>query len=232
MTSVSSILDSILPKDGLPYWAEARGIEGTITALQQGKLDLMCTPEQAVAEVRRLKLGAEAARNKAAGRGLDVHGLLGEYMTTGRLPSSDRVQPEDTGYYQALCRFLAEEQPEPEQVEELVCEPDEGYAGRSDLVAIRKNLRVRYEYKTNNRCQIFPQAHLQAGLYERAAIYDGDEPCDILELIGLAEDGNWRSMAVAATEKTLDATLTWWRELKPVNNICALANRDERQQRR
>lgn len=232
VTSVSSVLDLILPKPGLPVWAEARGIEGVIIALQEGKLDLMCTPEQAIARVRELGLGAEGARDEAAGRGLDIHGLLSEYMETGSLPSSDRVHPDDMGYYQALCKFLVAEDPEPEQVEELVCHPVEGYAGRCDLVGKAGGFRKRYDAKTSEKLQIYTGAHVQVGLYERAGIESGDEPCDLLQVVAFAANGEWRPMAVAATPKALDAALEWWREVKPINSACESANRVEKEARR
>jgi hypothetical protein len=231
MTSVSSILADILPKGGLPHWAEERGIEGTILAIQEGKLDLLCTPEQAIARVRELGLGAEGARDEAAGRGLDIHGLLSDYMETGSLPSSERVHPDDIGYYQALCKFLAAENPEPEQVEELVCDPTEGYAGRCDLVGRAGGFRKRWDAKTSEKLQIYPGAHVQVGLYENAGRVCGDEPNDLLEVVAFAADGNWRPMPVAATNKTLTAALNWWREVRPLNSVCESANRIEKEAR-
>lgn len=232
VTSVSSILDEILPKPGIPHWAEARGIEGVILAMQRGLLNMTCTPEQAIKRVRELGLGMEGARDEAASRGLDIHGLLSDYMETGSLPTRDRVHPDDYGFHQALCRFLVDEDPEPEQVEELVCDPKEGYAGRCDLVARAGGFRKRYDAKTSEKCQIYPGAHVQVGLYERGGQAVGDEPCDLLEVVALAADGNYRKAAVAATPKALDVALEWWREVKPINSTCESTNRIEKEARR
>jgi hypothetical protein len=232
MTSVSSFLEVILPKPGLPSWYEKHGIEGTIYALNAGAMALTVPPEHAVRIVRQGGWGAEAARDAHAERGIDIHELLREYAETGMAPSSLDVLPEDMGYYRALCKFLVAEDPEPEQVEELVCDPTAGYAGRSDLVARAGGFRKRYDAKTSEEAQIYPGAHVQVGLYERGGIASGDEPCDLLEVVVFAADGSFRTMPVGATPRLLDVALDWWREIRPVNSACESANRVEKEARR
>lgn len=233
LASVSSLLDLILPKPGLPPWAEARGIEGAIEAVRLGEIDPdKIAPGEATERVRGLRLGADRARDDAADRGLGIHEPLREYMETGNAPSSRDILPENLGYYKALCRWLAKVNPEPEQVEELVCDPQNGYAGRSDLVANAGGLRIRYDAKTNEKCQIWPGAHVQTRLYENAAVASGDEPADLLHVVVFAADGEYREMACAATDETLSAALEWWRQVRPVNSVCESANRVEREARR
>jgi hypothetical protein len=231
--SVSSVLDMILPKPGLPPWAEKQGIEGAIKAVRLGEIDpYTIAPGEATERVRGLRLGADRARDDAADRGLNVHDLLREYMETGNAPSRDRVLPEHAGYHQALCRFLLKTNLEPLLVEELVCDPSNGYAGRSDLVAMADGFRIRYDAKTNEKGQIWPGAHVQDALYERAGIASGDDPCDLLKIVVFAANGEYREMACSATEQTIDAALEWCRYVRPLNSVCESANRVEREARR
>lgn len=233
VTSVSSVLDTILPKPGLPPWSEARGIEGAIEAVRMGEIDpSLIHPGEAVERVRGLRLGADRARDDAADRGLNIHDLLREFMETGNAPSRDRVLPEHVGYHQALCRFLMAHDLEPVQVEELVCHPANGYAGRSDLVARINGLLVRYDAKTNEKGQIWPGAHVQTKLYDWAGVACGDEPSDLLKVVVFAANGEFREMACAASDSTLAAALEWWEAIKPVNSVCESANRVEREVRR
>lgn len=231
--AVSSLLDLILPKPGLPPWAEKQGIEGAMEAVRLGEIDPHTIPPgEATERVRGLRLGADRARDDAADRGLNVHDLLREYMETGVAPSRDRVLPEHVGYHQALCRFLLKTNLEPLLVEELVCDPGNGYAGRSDLVAMADGFRVRYDAKTNEKGQIWPGAHVQDALYERAGVASGDDPCDLLKIVVFAENGEFREMACSATGQAVDAALEWARQVRPINSVCESANRIEREARR
>lgn len=229
LVSVSSILDTICPKGGLPRWAEARGIEGCLEAVRLGELDPKHHDgEDAVQRVRLLKLGADRARDDAADRGLNVHEALQVYMVTGSLPPQDRYPPEHLGYYRALAEWIIHTKPEPVAVEQLVASPADGYAGRSDLVAMVGGQRIRYDAKTSERCAIYDSAHLQVRLYDRAAVASGDEPADACHVVVFGADGRHRDMPCAAEDSTIDAALAYYRALKPIVNACDSANRAAR----
>lgn len=231
MLSVSTLLDSICPKGGLPRWAEARGIEGVIEAMRLGEVDSDTDPADAVALVRLLKLGADRARDTAASRGLNVHAVLEHYMLTGGAPDLADHPVEHHGYLQGLCAFLLKNDPEPESVEQLVCDSDAGYAGRRDLVAKVGGCRVGYDAKTQENGGIYSSAHLQLRLYERAGIACGDEPCDQLNVVVFAANGEFREMACEAMPKTIDAALAYAAEVRPIDALCENANRAERKAR-
>ena len=234
MTSVTTILDAITAKGGLPPWAEAKGIEGLLKAIQLGFVDpATITGPEAVERVRGLRLGADAARDEAADRGtFSVHAPLEHYMRTGESPSIADYPPEHAGYVQALCRWLLFADPEPEQVEEMVCHPEYGYAGRSDLVARGSGLRTRWDYKSQGRGQVFEGLHVQLRLYEMAAVRGGDEPCDLLQGVVLAENGEFAVMACAADEAAALAALAWYSALRPIASVCAAHNKLAREARR
>lgn len=230
MISVTTLLDAILPKPGLPPWAEARGIEGVVAAMRLGEIDRSTDPADAIKLVRGLKLGADAARDTAATRGLDIHKLLETYMRTGDAPPSPE-NPEHWGYHQGLCSWLLARNPEPESVESLVCDPDAKYAGRRDLVARCSGIRIGYDAKTQERAGIYSAAHVQNKLYERADIACGSEPCDELRAVVFAADGQWREMPCAATDETVDAALAFANAVRPIDSVCESWNRAERKAR-
>lgn len=232
MVSVTTLLDSISPKPGLPPWAEARGIEGAVQAMRMGEITTDTDPEDAVKLVRLLRLGADRARDDAASRGLDVHTLNETFALTGGAPRLDDHPSEHHGYIAAWASWLLERRPEAVVVEGLVCDPEAGYAGRRDFVATVGRARVGYDFKTSERAAIFSGAHVQLRLYERAAVACGDEPCDELVIVVFAADGQWREMPCAASESTAKAALEFYREVKPIDAECASWNRFERDARR
>lgn len=229
--SVTTLLDSILPKPGIPPWAEARGIEGAVTAVHLGEITASTEPADGVKIVRELRLGADAARDTAAGRGLDIHALLETYMRTGDAPPRPD-NPEHWGYHQGLCSWLLDRNPEPEVIEGLVCDPEARYAGRRDLVARCSGVRIGYDAKTQERGGIYSSAHVQLKLYERADIACGSEPCDELRPVVFAANGEYREMPCAATDETVDAALAFYAQIKPIDSECESWNRHEREARR
>ena len=226
MTSVSTVLDTVCPKPGLPVWSEANGIMGAIEAVRLGEIDPHAiAPVEAVERVRFLGLGADRARDTAATRGLNIHALLEHYAMTGSPPNPADHPPEHAGYIMGLARFLLKAQPEPIAVEELVCSPQDGYAGRSDFRALVDGFRVRYDAKTNEKGQIWDSAHHQLRLYERAGIACGDDPSDLLHVVVFSADGGFREMPCAVSEQACDALLAFWREQRAVLSACDAANR-------
>lgn len=232
LVSVSTLLDSICPKPGIPPWAEARGIEGAVEAMRRGEISPDTDPADAVKLVRLLKLGADQARDTAATRGLNLHGLLEDFMTTGTVPNLADHPVEHHGYLQGLCAFLLKNDPEPVAVEQLVCDPDAGYAGRRDLVAMVDGCcRVGFDAKTQERGGIYSSAHVQLQMYERAGIACGDEPCDRLVVVVFAANGEFREMACEAMPRTVEAALAYAREIRPIDSLCEGQNRAERKAR-
>lgn len=230
--STTTLLDDILPKDGLPPWAEAHGIRGAVAAVRAGLIDDSTPIEDTVAIVRRNKLGADAAKNEAADRGLNVHALLEDYMRTGAAPTLAGHPEHHRGYIIALTNWLLEYSPEPVAVEQLVVHPEDGYAGRLDLRARMGARLVTVDLKTQEKAAIYPGAHLQVAMYERAAVRCGDEPADGKLVVVVAADGKHRVMPADHESPILDAALLFRRLLKPINSACESANRREREARR
>lgn len=232
--SVTTLLDAITPKPGIPPWSEARGIEGTVEAIRRGLIDPHdpASVAMAVDIVRANKLGADRAKEEAADRGLDVHAALETYMRTGEPPKPHEVLPEHLGYYQALVRWLLKADPEPVAVEELVCHPEQDYAGRLDLRAHIDGALCTVDAKTQEKGGIYLGAHAQVNLYERAARRCGDEPADRLLVVVFAANGDFREMPADHPEAFVDAALEWYRQAKPVDSMCERHNKIERDARK
>jgi hypothetical protein len=226
--STTTLLDAICPKPGIPPWSEERGIEGAMAALEQGNLSIASSPAEAIATVRRLKLGADAAKQEAAERGLGVHTPLEEYMRTGVAPSLAGRPEHHHGYIVAMTNWLLTRNPEPVAVEEIVVNPENGYAGRLDLRAMIDGQLVTVDAKTQAKAAIYRQAHWQVGMYERGAVRCGDEPADRKLIVVFAADGKWREMESDLDDWQLDAALAYWRACKPIDSACESANRAER----
>lgn len=228
LISVTTLLDAIMPKGGLVSWAEAKGIEGGVTATRRGEIPADLSLGDAVRRVRQLGLGADAAKQEAATRGLNVHDLLRIYMETGSPPMLDGQPGEHHGYIRALTRFLLRHDPHPVAVEQLVASPDDGYAGRLDLRAFAPDgALVTWDAKTQANAGIYAGAHAQVALYERAAVLCGDPPADKLMIVVFAADGEYRVMAADPSLGLVEAALGWYRELRPVDAACSSANRAE-----
>lgn len=229
--STTTLLDDICPKGGLPVWSEEEGIKGAIEAMRMGLIGEETTLDEAVEIVRANKLGAENAKRQAAQRGLNVHALLEAYMLSGAAPKLSEHPVEHRGYIQGLTRWLLADNPEPVAVEQLVAHPEQGYAGRLDLRARIDEHLVTVDLKTQERGGIYLTAHWQVGLYERAAVWCGDEPADRKMVVVVAANGEFRTMAADHEDWRLDAALAYYRAQKPINSACESANRAERKAR-
>ena len=229
LSSSTTITDAICPKPGIAPWAEKRGIEGLLIAIQTGAIDPMgMTPEQAIESVKRLKLGADAAKKRAADRGLNVHAINEHYMLTGETPKFADHPKEHYGYIRSWARAMRALDPQPVEVETLVVNPEDGYAGRLDLRAHVGGLLETIDFKTQENAGIYPGAHYQVNLYERGAVYCGAEPASHCRVVVLAADGEWdiaRDTMIADHEAwRIDAALAYYRGNKPIDSLCASRN--------
>jgi hypothetical protein len=233
--SVTTICDSILPKDGLPPWAERQGIRGALEAIRRGLLTLDTDDDTAVRTVRANKLGADAARDEAADRGLNMHRLLEEYMLFGRVPNPAEHPIPHRPFIRGLVKWLIHADPEPLAVEMLVADPDERYAGRLDLLAglrVRGRLRtVLVDLKSQEKGAIYEAAHVQVQLYRRAEDRHGDSKIEDARIVVVDGFGGFREMDLIATEDLADRALDYYRRVKLIVAACDQVNRIVRKSR-
>ena len=232
MTSVTTLLKPIMDKPGLPPWAEKKGIEGVMAALKLGLITKATDPQDAVQIVREHQLGADGARDEAADRGINVHALLEDYARTGKAPSLSKHPREHRGYVRALAGWLLHAQPEPVSIEQLVCDPEAGYAGRMDLIARIGGFLTAVDFKTQERAGIYESAHAQLRLYVRAHVACGGEEPTFGRVVVFAANGEFREMDCLADDDLTEKALAYARKLQPIRSACEAANRLEREARK
>src|SRR4051812_10392000 len=226
LTSVTTLIDQILPKPALVPWAERETAEGMLTLLRAGELHPALTAHEALAAMREARIGAEGVHTTAARRGVDVHALLERYARDGTWADPvGLLDVDDYPYAHALNDWLRANRPEPHEIEQLVADPEHGYAGRLDLIATIDGQRTLVDLKTSEKAAIWDAAHLQTRAYSNASLVCGDDPCDRILIVVVAKDGTWREMDCLMTQRGLEDALRYHRALKPVTNACAAANR-------
>ena len=227
--SVTTICDRILPKDGLPPWSERQGIRGTLEALRRGLLTPDTSDDDAVAIVRGNDLGANAARDEAADRGLNIHALLEAYMRWGVVPNpADHPEPHRP-FIRGIVKWIIHCDPQPEAVELLVADPDDAYAGRLDLLArLRVKSRAKtmlVDLKTQEKGAIYESAHVQVQLYRRAEERHGEHAIHGAVIVVVDGFGNFREMDVIADAELAERALAYYRPIKRITAACEQVNR-------
>lgn len=227
MVSVTTVL-GVLAKPALIRWAEAQGAAGAVRAERMGELDGV-EPEQAVERVRTLGLGADAARDEAAGRGLDTHAVLEAWMTEGRPPNVAEFEPEVRGYVQGLASWLVEHDPELVWSERVIAHPDQRYAGRADLRARIDGRDVIVDLKTSRSGRSYPEAHIQVAAYAAAEVACGEDPPDGTMVVCVGPDGSFEAIAGCAAPDAFERVLAVHRLMGDVRGRLADARRANRE---
>lgn len=190
LPSVTTILGEITPRYGLLDWYEANGAEAALTLARRGFLDHV-EPAFAIDAVREAGLGARGNLKSASNRGKRVHKVLEDYLLTGSVPNPSSFPEEDRGYIRGLIRWLLKANPEPVEVERLVCDPKRKYAGRLDARIKCYSGEWIADLKTNRRAQIYPSAFLQTAAYHQADVCCGAIPALGCLLVAVGPDGTF-----------------------------------------
>ncbi len=214
LPSVSTVLNC-LAKPALYRWHEEQGAIGAVKALQLGELDGLADDE-IVGRVRLLDLGADAAKRKAAKRGLDVHDALEAWSRTGDLPSPADMDPDHRPYLQGLARALLALDPEPVAVEQITCSVEHGVAGRFDLLAMVGGVLTLCDLKTSRSGHPYPEAHAQMAAYSLCEAERGGRDAERLLAVGVGPDGSFVADEGQATTETFLAVLATYRAMQKV----------------
>ena len=226
LTSVTTILNA-LAKPALVIWSEEQGIIGTVEALRRGLIDPLALddPRHAVRVVRDNQLGADAAKNKAARRGLTIHDALESWCGGEDLPEPALMDPEHRPYLQGLARALLKLDPDPISVEQITASLEHGYAGRYDLLAVIDGQRTLVDLKTSKNGRGYPEAHLQVEAYRLAEHELGVEPIDRCMVVGVGEDGSFCDDPGCSDPETFLSVLAAHRGLAAVRRGLSAADR-------
>ncbi len=233
LVSVTTLCSAIVASDALVHWSERETAAGVATLARAGEPVDRMTVDDILHALREAKIGAEGVRDAAARRGVNVHGLLERYLRDGAWADPVGIlDPEDYGYAHALNDWLRKTRPDPISVEEIVADPEHGYAGRLDAIIANEDGRaVLWDLKTSEKAQVFDRAHLQTRLYARAVPICGGPVPDEIRIVVCAKDGTYREMDCLMTDRGAQAALHYYRALKPVTAACTAANRSERDKR-
>jgi hypothetical protein len=131
-------------------------------------------------------------REDAFARGHDVHLFIETFMRDGTLLGFNDFPVERKPYLQGAARFLLEHDPQPEAIEQLVCHPEEGYAGRFDLLARLRGKLTLLDFKTSPKGDIYPEAHVQLAAYAVAEARCSGEIYERYAVVGINADGGYR----------------------------------------
>lgn len=216
------------------HWSERETAAGVATLVRAGEPVDRMTVDEILAALAEAKIGAEGVRTTAAKRGVDVHSLLEHYLRSGTWADPLGIlDPGDYGYAHALNKWLRDRRPRPLAIEEIVADPEHGYAGRLDaIIADEDGRMVLWDLKTSEKAQMFDRAHLQTRLYARAVPICGGPVPDEIRIVVCAKDGTYREMDCLMTDRGAQAALHYYRALKSVTAACAAANRAQKDARR
>lgn len=226
--SVTTICDAILPKDGLAPWSERAGIAGAVEAVRRGLIAADTPDDQAVQIVRANRLGADAARDQAADRGLNAHEILERFMLTGQPPNPADHPERHRPFIRGLIRWLLKAEPEPVAVELLIADPERGYAGRLDLLAWIDGRLTLVDLKTQERGGIYESAHLQSRLYAQAEARWGTHEVQDVRVVVADGSGTYREMDCLVEPEVCEHALTFYRGIKGICAKCDSENRTMR----
>lgn len=198
--SVSSITNT-LEKPALYAWYEDHGARGGAEAQRRGELDGL-EGHDIIRRVRVLELGADKQRDEAAERGKAIHAAFETLATTGDAPKLADYPAEWHPWVKGAASAWLLMDPEPEEAEQIVCNPTYRYAGRPDLVCRIKGRRTLIDYKTG-KGRIYEQAHYQTRLYDLALEPSLIEPVEDIIIVGISDSGQVELVPCEASE--LDA---------------------------
>lgn len=138
-------------------------------------------------------------RDEAARRGTNTHHLLLRTLTKGRAGLAD-LPDDQRPYGQAAFRWMRDRQPEVELCEAMVADPDQGYAGRLDLLAKIDGLRLLIDFKSVTKWAAsakgaklppYDENLLQLDLYQGALEPSGYDDADAGLIVRLGPDGTY-----------------------------------------
>lgn len=212
LDSVSSIVGT-LSKEALLFWYEDHGCRGAVKAERMGELEGV--PEEEWAKrMRFLGLGASAARDEGADRGTAIHAAFEALATTGEIPDPASFPAAWHPWVQGAARAWLALAPEPLASEEIVCNPEQGYAGRLDLRAVVDGERCLVDYKTSKGGRVWPEAHYQTRLYADCAEHCSLEPFERIVIVAVGDDGTFSLSECCASTEDAQALVAVYRARK------------------
>lgn len=206
VTTVTKVMD--IDPSNLMKWSARTNCIGVAELFRmQGGGSWLDSGESIWEELNAWSLTYEDVREKAAGRGTNVHERVLQALAAGEHPDTSDLTEEEAGHARGVIAFWLDHTPQPTLIEQAVCDPEINVAGRLDLLCSidsREGQGV-IDLKTG---YVGASAHVQAAGYCHLARVSGfDVPDDAWQLIlQTSEEGSYKLIDGAATEEDfLDA---------------------------
>lgn len=207
--AVSSVVDC-MDKYALRAWYGRHGAAGATRAIRLGLIDADVDEGDVYDLLPSLDLGADVLKKEAADRGTITHAGF-EGLANGDGPPDPAEVPEHARpWLLGSVRAWQALNPEPVEVEQIVCHPVDCYAGRPDLIARIDGELCLLDWKTS-KGGVYPEAFYQTRLYERARRACGFEPCERLLIVGVSDSGGFVVVESDVTDAEAEALLVVFR---------------------
>jgi hypothetical protein len=223
--SVSSIVGT-LDKPALQHWLKDQSARGAVEAERAGAL-VGVVEEDYLKLMRKLGLGADAARDEGSDRGKAIHEAFHTLATEGRPPNPKAFPEAWRAWVQGAMRAWLALDPVPVASEQIACHPQLRYAGRPDLLAYtsidwpsRPDWRERkltlIDYKTG-KGKVYDSAHYQTRLYALALLRCLRLKVDRIIIVGIDDDGGWQPVECEASAGDAISLIGTYRSRKRIN---------------
>lgn len=225
LDSVSSITGTI-DKPALQYWIEDQSARGAVQAERMGALAGV-SEDDYLKLMRKLGLGASAARDEGSDRGKAIHAAMHTLVLEGRPPNPAAFPEAWRLWLQGAMRAWLALDPVPVAAEEIVCYPELGYAGRPDLIAytsitwpsrpdwLERKLTL-VDYKTG-KGKVYDAAHYQTRLYAMALLRCLGIKVERIIILGIDDNGNFQPVECEASAGDAISLIGTYRSRKRIN---------------
>ncbi len=148
----------------------------------------------------------ELLREEGATRGTFVHEALHRLATTGEVPNPVDAEDYLRPWLQGAMRAGLALDLGPENLlaaEEIVCNPEWGYAGRFDLYTMVDGKRTLLDFKTSKR-GVQVRAHFQVMAYAMCLEACGFAAPERIAIVGIKPDGTFDLVECEATREDVE----------------------------
>lgn len=214
LDSVSQITGT-LDKPALQHWLKDQSARGAVQAERMGALAGVDEGDF-LKLMRKLGLGADAARDEGSDRGKAVHAAMHTLATEGRPPNPAHFPEAWRLWLQGSMRAWLALDPELIASEEIACHPELAYAGRPDLIAVVHGKVTLVDYKTG-KGKVYDQAHYQTRLYAMALLRCLGLKVERILIVGIDDDGGYQLVQCEASPGDAISLIGTYRSRKRIN---------------
>jgi len=220
LTGVSTVCGPFdFRPDPLLRWVERLTLEGISRGF--GGQAVPGDPHELRQALDAAGLRWEQLRDDAAARGNNVHKQMLHALAAGdEVPDLASLPDGQRGYGQGIMQWWLDRDPEVLQAEQVVCGPEDGFAGRLDLRCRINNGFVSETVIVDAKTGGFipTKAHAQLAGYDLGCVQSGFGPADRLVILQVSDTGTYTEVPVQATHEDFRAGLEVYRRAGDLQN--------------